>query len=192
MRIFLSLLPNEPFRTVGLLVTAALWVTTSYADSPYKRTLSVKKHNYINDGTFTGGRAGSGISVLDVRRVYAAKLGVERVIVEIGDKDGKIGPADQFGYFQASVDSAQNRIVLDLAQLRMTEVTEQKLKTVFKKSAFIKSAEFTVDPEDKGATLVLNLKRPARLEAYRMVSKGKPARIILDMASSSTVRVKSN
>jgi hypothetical protein len=192
MRILLLILHKCLLVIVGLLITGTLGVTTSYAASPFKRTLSVKKHNYIKDGTFTGGRAGAGVSVLDVRRVYAAKLGVERVIVEIGDKDGKIGPADQFGYFQASVDSTHNRIILDLAQLRMTDVTEQKLKTVFKKSAFVKSAEFTVDPEDKGATLVLNLKRPARLEAYRMVSNGKPARIILDMAAASSVRVKTN
>jgi hypothetical protein len=155
---------------------------SGHAASPFKRTLSVKKNGYIQDGVFTGGQAGLGVSVLDVRRVYAKKVGVERVIIELGDKDGKVGPANQFGYFQASIDSKQNRIVLDLAQLRMTEVTEQKLQAVFKKSPYVKSTEFTVDPEDKAGSLVLNLNRPMRLETYRMISKGKAARVILDMA----------
>ncbi len=155
------------------------------ASSPYKQTLTVKKNTYMQDGTFTGGKAGGGSTLLGVRRAFSKKAQIERVIVDLGDKDAKSTGAEP-GYFQASVDAENNRVVLDLAQLRMSAVSEQKLKELFKKSPFVASAEFTLDPEDKAGTLVLNLKRPMQLEVFQLLDRKKSARVVMDLTPART------
>lgn len=161
-----------------------------FAASPYKQSLTVKKNSYIQDGVFTGGQAGSGSTLLGVRRAYSAKAKLERVIVDMGDKDGKSARPENMGYFQASVDASRNRVVLDLAQLKMSMVTERSLAETFKKSPYVKSVEFTLDPEDKAGSLVLNLKRPMRLETFRISAPGKPARVVMDLTPAARMQVR--
>ena len=146
----------------------------------FVQTLNQKKNRYMSEGVFTGGKAGSGASVLGVRRAYSAKAQIERVIIEMGDKDGK-GDKDNLSYFQASIDPANSRMVLDLTQLKNAQVTEQKLKDVFKKSAYVASTEFTLDPEDKTGSMVFHLKRPMKMEVFQLHSKGKPSRVVIDL-----------
>ena len=43
------------------------------------------------------------------------------------------------------------------------------------------SVSLTLDPEDKAGTMVLYLKKPARLEVFQLLSKKKPARVVLDL-----------
>ena len=163
--------------------------TTCFAYSPFKSALDQKKNLYIQSGVITGGRAGTGSSLLRVRRVFSAKNQVERVILDMGDKDLKpTGP--QLGYFQAAVDSKQNRLVLDLAQLRFSKVTEAQLQTLFSRDAFVSSAELTLDPEDKAGTLVLNFKRPVRVEVFQLLKDKQPGRIVVDVTPASPARVR--
>lgn len=153
---------------------------SAFASSPYKQSLTVKKSAYLQDGTFTGGKAGAGSTLLGVRRAFSKKAMIERVIVDLGDKDAKPSGTEP-GYFQASVDAENNRVVLDLAQLRMSAVSEQKLKEIFKQSPFVASVEFTLDPEDKAGTMVLNLKRPMQLEVFQLLDRKKSARVVMDL-----------
>jgi hypothetical protein len=104
---------------------------------------------------------------------------MERVVLDLGDKDMKT--SRQMPFYQVSVDAASKQIVLDLAQLKYSRVTESQLKSLFMKSPFVDNVALSLDPEDKGATMVLNLKRPMRLEVFQMMSKNKPARVVLDL-----------
>src|SRR5438128_53446 len=109
---------------VGILLTAIAVLTPPqiWAASPYKQSLEVKKNIYAVDGVFTGGRAGGGTSLLNVRRIFSPKAKIERVTIDLGDKDAK--PAGKnMGYFQVSVDAKDNRVVVDLSQLKMSRVS---------------------------------------------------------------------
>lgn len=161
---------------VGMMAAAAI----PNKQTLFVQTLNQKKNRYMSEGVFTGGRAGTGATVLGVRRTYSAKAQIERVIVEMGDKDGK-GEADHLGFFQASMDPANNRMVLDLTQIKTALVTEQKLKDLFKTSAFVSNPEFTLDPEDKTGSMVFHLKRPMKMEVFQLHSKGKPSRVVIDL-----------
>lgn len=160
-------------------------VLPSHASIPrnssiYRQSQGTKKNNYIADGVFTGGKAGLGATILSIRHAFSPRAQLERVIVDLGDRDAK--PAGLTpGYFQASLDSANKRLVLDVSQLRMSKVSETQLQQLFKKSPYVASVEFTMDPEDKGATLVLNLKQPVRLEVFQMLKDSSPARIVMDL-----------
>lgn len=169
-------------RSFAILASAlTLAATGVWAASPYKQTLNVKKNQYTEDGVFIGGKAGSGISLLNVRRVYSPKAKIERVTVELGDKEAK--PAGKnIGYFQVSLDSKENRVVIDLSQLKFSRVSEAAVQNLFKKSPFVTSVALTLDPEDKAGTMILNLKRPMKMEVFQSVVDGKPGRIVMDLS----------
>lgn len=175
------------------ILIAGLWsvfvLTEARAASPFKQSLEGKKNTYLQDGLFIGGKAGSGASILGVRRLYSKKAQIERLIVDLGDGEGK-PLVKEASYFQASVDRKQNRIVLDLTQLKMSMVSEQAIRNLLKDSPYVASADFTLDPEDKAASLVLNLKRPMRLEVFQLLDKKKAARLVLDLKPASQTAVK--
>jgi hypothetical protein len=150
------------------------------AATPYKRTLSVKSNSYLKDGVFIGGKAGEGTSLLGVRRAYSAKAKLERVIVDLGDQDARPAGMNP-GYFQVSMDAATNRVILDLAQLRLSKVSEAQVQNLFRKSPYVADARLTLDPEDKAATMVLKLKRPMRMEVFQLKNKKKPGRVVIDL-----------
>ena len=151
-----------------------------FAATPYKRTLSVKSNTYMKDGVFIGGKAGEGSSLLAVRRAHSGKAKLERVIVDLGDHQAK--PAGRSpGYFQVSMDSTNNRVIVDLAQLRFSKVSEAQLQNLFRKSPYVSEASLTLDPEDKAGTMVLKLKRPMRMEVFQLLDKRKPGRVVIDL-----------
>jgi hypothetical protein len=164
----------------SLVLSAVLSSSVSMAATPFKVSLDAKKNSYMREGVFTGGRAGSGTSLLAVRRSFSAKLKLERVILDMGDKEARPAGRD-LGFFQASMDSANNRIVLDLSQLRLSKVSEVQVQRLFKKDPFVSSVSLTLDPEDKAGTLVLNLRRPMKLEVFQLLKPKSPARIVMDL-----------
>lgn len=162
------------------LVFCLIYVPVSWAASPYKRSLSQKHNSYVSDGVFTGGIAGNGTSLLSMRRVFSSKVGIERVIVDLGDGEMKAN-SRQMGYFQVGMDAKNNRIVLDVAQLRYSKISEAQAKDLFRKSPYVSNVSLTLDPEDKAGTMVLQLKRPAKLEVFQLKNSKKPGRIVMDI-----------
>ncbi len=164
--------------------------TGVHAMTPYKRTLTVKSNSYVKDGVFIGGRASTGSSLLAVRRSYSSKAKVERMIVDLGDHESKPAGLNP-GYFQVSMDAANNRVVVDLAQLRYSKISESQLQNVFRRSPYVADATLTLDPEDKAGTMVLKLKRPMRLEVFQLKNKNKPGRVVIDLTPSTVPRAAS-
>lgn len=163
----------------GLILFGLLVLPLSgWSATPYKQSLSGKNNAYVTDGVFVGGKAaGQGTSLLNVRRGFSAKAELERIIVSLGDKEAKPLRSEPT-YFQASLDSAQRRLVLDIAQLKMSKVSEMQVQRLFKSSPYVKNISFTLDPEDKAATMVVDLKQPMKLEVFKL---GNPARIVMDL-----------
>jgi hypothetical protein len=166
------------------IIAVATVLTAGWAATPYKQSLATKKNIYAADGVFVGGKAAGGTSLLNVRRVFAEKSRIERVTLDIGDKDARPAGRD-IGYFQVSVDSKDNRIVVDLSQLKLSRVSETAVQNLFKKSPYVASASLTLDPEDKAGTLVLNLKRPVKVEVFQMLKDRAPGKIVMDLTPRS-------
>lgn len=160
--------------TIILLIAQA-----TEAASPYKKTLSVKKNNYSADGVFIGGKAGAGTTLLNVRRIFSPKAQVERLVLDLGDKDAKPS-GKEIGYFQVSMDSAQNRAVIDLAQLKLSRVSETAVRNLFKKSPYVETVNLTLDPEDKAGTMVVQFKKPMKMEVFQQLKSGHPGRVVID------------
>ncbi|MGE3385614.1 MAG: hypothetical protein AB7K41_02680 [Bdellovibrionales bacterium] len=167
-----------------LCFLSSLWGGQALAASQYKQALDKKLNAYLSEGVVTGGRAGKGYSLLNVRRDLSTKMAMERVILDLGDLEGK-PLAGKASYFQASIEKNPPRIVIDLAQLSRSAVTEAKLKQIFKRSPYIKSVELTSDPEDRSASLVLALNEPMAVEVFEMPSANKATRIVLDLKKNA-------
>lgn len=159
--------------------------SSALAMSPFKKALEQKNNAYVSDGLFTGGQAGAGSTLLGVRRSFSKKAQIERIIIDMGDREAK--PIfKQMGYFQASVDQKNQQIVLDLSQLKMSRLSEPQIKEVFKNSPYVATAEFTADPQDRSGSIVLKLKRPMKLEVFELKGGRKPARIVMDLTPLPT------
>src|SRR5690606_31561767 len=114
------------------------------------------------------------------RRAFSAKSKLERVIIDLGDKEAKpLGRA--MSYFQVSMDSKDNRVIVDLSQLMLSKVSEAQIRRRFAKSPYVSQVDLTLDPEDKAGTLVLKLTRPMKLEVFQLVKARKPGRIVMDL-----------
>jgi hypothetical protein len=109
------------------------------------------------------------------------------VTVELGDKEIKPAGKD-IGYFQVSLDSKENRVVVDLSQLKYSRVTESAVQNLFKKSPYVASVSLTLDPEDKAASMVLNLKQPVKMEVFQQLQAGKPGKIVMDLSPKMSSR----
>lgn len=175
-----------------LIVTmlTGLAATAAWGATPYKQTLNVKKNSYLREGVFTGGKAGEPTSLLGVRRTYSGKAGIERVIMDMGDGEAKPLRGSDLSYFQVAMDQSNRRIVVDLAQLKYAKINEGQLRQIFRKSPMVKSASLTFDPEDKAGTMVLELKKPARLEVFRLGGAKKNGRLVLDLKALNPAKPK--
>lgn len=173
---------------VAVSLALFLLSISAQAYSPFKRTLEEKKNTYVTDGVFTGGKASpGGVSLLNVHRAFSKNSKIERVTFDLGDKNLKpLGMG--MGYFQASLDPRTNRLELDIPQFNMTRVSEPQLRALFKKSEYIKTADMTLDPEDKSATIVLQLKQPMKLEVFQSLKDKTPARIVMDLAPAAPAK----
>jgi hypothetical protein len=165
-----------------LAIILALGICSAevFAYSPYKQALPKKTSAYSTNTVFMGGRAEKLQSLMRVRRIHSTKVGLERVILDLGSEDYR--PMAESGYFHVSVDGNNSRVVIQLSQMSKTLTNEQQLRKVFAKSKFVKSVDFTVDPEDSTGTVVLNLKKPMKAEVFSLSGKKKQtARLILDL-----------
>lgn len=168
------------FKT-SVFIAAFGLVQVVNAATPYKQTLNVKKNNYAVDGVFIGGKAGTGSSLLNVRRIFSPKAQLERVVIDLGDEKAK--PAGKnIGYFQVSLDAGENRAVIDLSQLKLSRVSEAAVQNLFRKSPFVQSVSLSLDPEDKAATMVLNFKKPMKLEVFQQLKSDQPGKIVIDLS----------
>ena len=166
-------------RKIILFLTVAISVP-SLAASIYKRALDTKTDQYITQGVVIGGNSGAGFTLLNVRRESSSKLALERVILDIGDRDGK-PLLNKLGYFHVSVEQNPSRVVIDLSQVNRSAVSEAGISRIFSKSPFVKTVEMMMEPEDNSAKLVLNTKVPVAAEIFKLPSASKASRIVIDI-----------
>jgi hypothetical protein len=145
---------------------------------PVKSALYKKTNAYRADGVVIGGQAGNQSSLLRIRRAFFKNEKVERVVLDLGDQFGKPN-AKSMAYFHVQNDPALNRIVIDLAQIKLTKVNATNLISTFQKSPNVKIATFLQDPEDSTLTLILTLNKPVEMEVFQSLQKG--GKLVMDL-----------
>lgn len=134
----------------------------------------------VNEGQATGGVAGTGFSLMDLRRTADAKKKVERIVIDFGDMEGK----PQKGlpaYFHAELKKNPNRLVLDFNQTPNSRVDEGRLANRFKGSLFVKKSSMILDPEDKALNLTLDLAPGTFARVFQVKGEKTTAKVVIDL-----------
>ncbi len=134
----------------------------------------------INEGEATGGVAGTGFSLMDLRRTSDAKKRLERIVIDFGDMQGnpqKGLPA----YFHAELKKNPSRLVLDFNQTPNSRLDDGRLANRFKGSLFVKKTSMILDPEDKALNLTLDLKPGTIARVFQVKGEKTTAKVVIDL-----------
>lgn len=171
---------------IGSLVVLLFCIPAFSAVSKNEVKKEVKKANkpavaqFLNTrGSMHGGAAGSGFTLLDVRRTANAKRKIERVVIDIGDRNGK-PLAGKPGFYFAEFQKKQNRVILDFSQMPSARVDQKKLANIFKSSKAVRASRMSLDPVDNALNLSLDLKKNTKVKVYSVPGKKTTSKVVLD------------
>jgi hypothetical protein len=125
-----------------------------------------------------GGQAGSGFSLLRVKKLSSPSKNIERLVFYVGTKEG-YRLQGLPGYFNAL--NSGKEIVIDFAQMPISKMTDNSLKEILKDSLFIKSSRIIQDPIDLTLTLRMELRRQAKMKIIQVKGNKETARVVVDL-----------
>jgi hypothetical protein len=134
----------------------------------------------VGEGAAAGGVAGTGFSLMDLRRTSDAKKHVERIVIDIGDLQGGVlkgRPA----YFHAELKKNPGKLVLDFDQMPNSRLDEGRLADRFKGSLFVKKTSMILDPEDKALNMTLELKPGTVARVFQVRGQKTTAKVVVDL-----------
>jgi len=141
----------------------------------------------VSEGEAMGGVAGTGFSLMDLRRSADAKRNVERIVIDIGDMQGnpqKGLPA----YFHAELKKNPNRLVLDFNQTPNSRLDDGRLSQRFKGSLFVQKSSMILDPEDKALNLTFDLKPGTFARVMQVRGDKTTAKVVIDLFNNKKVK----
>jgi hypothetical protein len=136
--------------------------------------------DFLIEGSFRGGASGTGFSLLSLKRVYSRDGRSERLVLEIGDKDGKVY-FGQPGYFHAQLQKKPARLSLDLSQLLKSNITQDQLKTLFRRSKLVRTVELNPDLEDQSTNLLFSFRVPVKMRIFTLSPEAMAPKVVIDL-----------
>jgi hypothetical protein len=136
---------------------------------------------FLPEGSFRGGLAGNGFSLLGIKRVFSTDGHSERIIFEIGDKNGK-PYSGRPGYFHAQLFRNPSEMSLDLSQLLKTKVSANQLRALLRKSKLIQTADLVSDLEDRSTNVKMRFKVPIKMRVFTLSPKNNSPKLVLDIS----------
>jgi hypothetical protein len=162
-------------------VTASLFIATSaFAAIPKQAAKKPTPTKILKgEGVTIGGLAGTGFTLLDLRRTADNKKKIERLVIDVGDRTG--APMKGWpGYYHAELKKNPARLVLDFSQMPNTKVDQIGLNTRLKNSLAVKKSNMTVDPVDSTLNLTLDLKPNTRVRIAQVPGKKATSKVVVD------------
>ncbi len=127
-----------------------------------------------------GGQAGAGFSLLNLSKIQAKNGKAERLIFEVGTKEGNI-LIGKPGYFNAQNQIHPNRIVLDFSQMMQSKVDEKFIRGILKDSKLVKNVKVISDPQDRTLSMTLDLNTAVKIKIVQVAGKKQTAKVVLDI-----------
>lgn len=176
----------NPFASLSSIIAILFFLSfSSQAAIPAKPKAPVGRI-LSEEGQVRGGMAGTGFSLMDLRRTADAKKKVERIVIDFGDLQG----APQKGlpaYFHAELKKNPRRLVLDFNQTPNSRVDEGRLALRMKDSLFVKKSSMILDPEDKALNLTLDLKSDTAVRISQVKGVKSTAKVVIDLFPKAKV-----
>jgi hypothetical protein len=165
------------------LVLVALILSLGLSAGAAPKSLSPVPGKILSGtGSKAGGIAGPGFTLLDIKSNFNRQAGIERLLIDVGDIDGRQRKGYP-GYFQVELQNNSRRVVIDFAQMPASLVDVKKVQEKFKDSIFVKRAKMLADPSDDTLSLVLDLKKPAKLKVFQVPGQKTTSKVVLDLMS---------
>lgn len=166
---------------MGCILSLFLVGPSAFAAIPKSAPKKVEVSKILSgEGTSFGGLAGSGFTLMDVRRTSDAKKKVERLVIDIGDMNGA-ALRGWPGYYFAELKKNPSRLVIDFAQMPNANLDQAKIKSVMKNSLAVKNSSMTLDPVDSSLNLTLDLKPETKVRIYQVAGKKLTSKVVVDM-----------
>ncbi|WP_291515600.1 hypothetical protein [Bdellovibrio sp. ArHS] len=131
-------------------------------------------------GVSFGGVAGTGFTLLDVRRTADAKKKVERIVMDIGDMNGA-SLNGLPGYYFAELKKNPSRLVIDFAQMPNANIDQTRLSSLMKNSLAVTGTTLSLDPIDSSLNLTLDLKKNTKVRIYQVAGKKSTSKVVVDL-----------
>ncbi|MNJ99745.1 hypothetical protein D3C87_175260 [compost metagenome] len=159
---------------------AFLLVTQAHAAVPAKKTKPQVNKILKGDSVVIGGLAGSGFTLMDVRKTSDAKKKIERIVIDVGDNRGM--PMKGLpGYYHAEMQKNPHRLVLDFAQMPNTRIDEMAISNRLKSSMAVKRSAMSLDPIENTLNLTLDLKPNTRARVYQVAGSKTTSKVVIDL-----------
>jgi hypothetical protein len=171
---------------ISALIFAIIFSVTAQAALPPQKKMAVKPKPaskiLAGEGAIFGGLAGTGFTLLDVRRTADNKKKVERLVMDIGDVDG--APMKGWpGYYHTELKKNPQRLVIDFSQMPHANIDLAKLKARMNGSLAIRNTSMTADPVDNSLNLTMDLKPNTKVRVYQVAGKKSTSKVVVDLIS---------
>jgi len=161
------------------LTATLLFATTALAAIPQKTKKPTPTKILSGEGVSIGGLAGSGFTLLDIRRTADTKKKIERLVIDVGDRTGAAMKGWP-GYYHAELKKNPARLVLDFSQMPSSRLDQISLNTRLKNSLAVRKSNLTVDPVDSTLNLTLDLKPNTRVRVAQVPGKKTTSKVVVD------------
>ena len=165
-----------------ILVLAISLLVGCLSNAAVKNSQPEPNKILYKEGTKTGGVAGTGFTLLDIKSNFNRTAQIERLLFDVGDIDGHFIKGLP-GYFQVELRNNSKTVIIDFAQMPASKVALDKVQEKFKDSLYVKKAKLLADPSDDTLTLVLDLKKPAKLKVFQVPGEKTTSKVVLDLMS---------
>jgi hypothetical protein len=164
------------------LLLAFIFSSAAHAALPPKKIAAVKPASKIlaGEGASFGGLAGSGFTLLDVRRTADNKKKIERLVMDVGDLGG--APMKGWpGYYFAELKKNPQRLVLDFSQMPNSRIDQKQIRARLMGSNAIRNSTLSMDPVDKALNLTFDLKPNTKVRVYQVAGKKATSKVVVDL-----------
>jgi hypothetical protein len=162
------------------LAATLILTSSAFAAIPAKKQVVAPMRILVGEGVSIGGLAGTGFTLLDLRRTADRKKKIERLVLDVGDRTGAVMKGWP-GYYHAELKKNPSRLVLDFAQMGSSRIDQVSLNTRLKNSLAIQKSNITVDPVDSTLNLTLDLKPNTRVRVAQVPGKKMTSKVVVDL-----------
>ena len=162
---------------------AALFLSLpALASVPAKPAAPAVPKTLSGSGFTYGGLAGTGFTLLDIRRTADQRRKIERLVFDVGDKNGK-DMRGWPGYYHAELKSNPQRLVLDFAQMPNSRLDQTAVTSRLRGSMAIRNTVMSLEPVDGTLNLTMDLKQNTKVRVYQVMGKKMTSKVVVDLIS---------
>lgn len=167
------------FKSIGAaFLASSILALPAFAAVSKKAAAPVVPKILSGTGATFGGLAGSGFTLLDVRRTADKKI--ERLVFDVGDKAGAVMRGWP-GYYHAELKNNPQRLVLDFAQMPNSNLNQAALSARLKNSIAVTRTTMSLEPVDNSLNLTMDLKKNTKVRVYQVMGKATTSKVVVDL-----------